>query len=74
MLKIGLVNPDGKYIPQRGEVIQYDRLGDGSWLTLHVGDGRNLVKNLPTVVDYDLHERIVKLEIELAQLKNERKI
>jgi len=69
MLKIGPVKQNDVYVPQRGEVVQYDRLGDGSWLTLHVGDGKNTVPNLPTVVDYDLHDRVLKLETEIAKLK-----
>ena len=57
------------YIPKRGEVIQYDRLGDGSWLTIHVGDGKTKVKDLPTLADYDLHERVILLEKQVKELQ-----
>lgn len=59
---IGKASTNSQYIPKRGEVIQYDRLGDGSWLTIHVGDGRTKVTDLPVIADYDLHERVISLE------------
>lgn len=66
---IGKVSPDSSYIPKRGEVIQYDHLGDGSCLTIHVGDGKIRVKDLPTLVDYDLHERVILLEKQVKELQ-----
>jgi len=60
-------------IPQRGETVQYDRLGDGSWLTIHVGDGKTPIQDLPAIADYDLRERVINLEEEVAKLKRDLK-
>ena len=66
---LGRVPKNDPYIPKRGEVIQYDRLGDGTWITTHIGDGKNTVQNLPVLADYDLHERVLNLENKVKQLQ-----
>jgi hypothetical protein len=66
---MGKTSPDSSYIPKRGELIQCDRLGDGSWLTLHVGDGKTKATDLPTIADYDLHERVFLLEKQVKELQ-----
>ena len=75
---MGKAMPGTTYIPKRGEVVQYDRLGDGSYLTIRVGDGKNTVPDLTVIADYDIHERVKNLELEIEQLKkrlnNERQI
>jgi hypothetical protein len=71
---MGKFSTNSPYVPKRGETIQYDRLGDGSWLTIHVGDGKTPVKDLPAIADYDLHERVRVLEEELVKLKNDRRV
>lgn len=68
LLRIGLCSKNSSYIPQRGEVIQCDQLGDGTFLTIHVGDGKTEAKNLPTLVDYNLHDRVLILETKLQEL------
>ena len=66
---IGKVSPDSSCIPKKGEVIQYDRLGDGSWLTIHVGDGKTKATDLPVIADYDLHKRVILLEQQVKKLQ-----
>lgn len=66
---IGQAAPNCIYIPQRGEVFQYDRLGDGSWLTMHVGDGKTKATDLPAIADYDLHERVILLEKQIKEFQ-----
>jgi len=71
---MGKAPQNSLYIPKRGETIQYDRLGDGTWLTVHVGDGKTPVKDLPAIADYDIHERVRILEEKIAKLENDRRI
>jgi hypothetical protein len=71
---MGKTSKDSPYIPKRGETIQYDRLGDGTWLTIHVGDGKTQVKDLPAIADYDLRERVRILEEKIAKLENDRRV
>jgi hypothetical protein len=71
---MGKASKDSPYIPKRGETIQYDRLGDGTWLTIHVGDGKTPVKDLPAIADYDIRERVRILEEKIAKLENDRRI
>lgn len=59
------------YIPHRGEVIQCDQFGDRTFLTIHIGDGKTEAKNLPTLVDYNLHERVLILETKLQELSKQ---
>ena len=66
---IGKASPNSPYIPKKGEVIQYDRLGDGSWLTIHIGDGKTKATDLPVIADYDLHERVILLEKQVKELQ-----
>jgi len=66
---MGKASQNSPYIPKRGETIQYDRLGDGTWLTIHVGDGKTQVKDLPAIADYDLRERVTNLENRIKQLE-----
>jgi hypothetical protein len=71
---IGKAFKDSPYIPKRGEAIQYDRLGDGTWLTIHVGDGKTQVKDLPAIADYDIRERVRILEEKIVKLENDRRV
>jgi hypothetical protein len=71
---MGKASQNSTYIPKRGEAIQYDNLGDGTWLTIHVGDGKTPITDLPAIADYDLRERVRILEEKIAKLENDRRI
>lgn len=71
---MGKFSQNSPYVPKRGEVVQYDRLGDGTWITTHIGDGKTLVKDLPTLVDSDIRERVRILEEKVAKLTNDRRV
>ena len=59
------------YVPRLGEVMLHemdDHSGGKQWRTV-VGDGKSPVNDLPTLADYSLHERVVRLEKEVEELK-----
>ena len=60
------------HIPQLAEVFmyQYDPIED-LW-DIRVGDGKTQAKDLPRLANYDIYERVSKLEYEIEKLKNER--
>lgn len=47
---------------------QYDTIAE-LWDT-RIGDGKTPAKDLPRLVNYDIYERVAKLEKEIEQLKN----
>lgn len=71
---LGKVPKNDPYIPKMGEVVLYDKLGDGTWVTTHIGDGKTFAKDLPSLASYDIYERVRILEEKLAKLENDRRI
>lgn len=70
---MGRVGKDSDYVPRLGEVILHETdnySGDKQYRTV-VGDGRTPVGDLPSLADYDLHERVVRLEKEVERLKSD---
>ena len=64
---------DSDYTPRLGEVLLHE-LDDGSGEKQYrtvAGDGKTPVKDLPSLADYDLHERVVRLEREVERLKSD---
>ena len=63
---------DCDIIPKLGELLlyQYDSISE-LWDT-RIGDGKTPVKDLPRLANYDIYERVAKLEKEIEQLKNRR--
>ena len=59
-------------IPKLGELLlyQYDSIAE-LWDT-RIGDGKTPAKDLPRLANYDIYERVAKLEKEIEQLKNRR--
>jgi hypothetical protein len=70
-LMLGKASLNSPYVPELGEVVQYDRLGDGTVITTHIGDGKTPVKNLPPLPSYDIYERVRILEEKIAKLEND---
>jgi hypothetical protein len=71
---LGKVPKNDPYIPKMGEIVLYDKLGDGTLVTTHIGDGKTSAKDLPPLASYDIYERVKILEEEVAKLKNDRRI
>ena len=61
-------------IPRLGELFlyQYDSIAE-LWDT-RIGDGKTPAKDLPRLANHDIYERVAKLEREVEQLKNDRRI
>lgn len=71
--RMGQYGKDSDYIPRLGEVIMHEMQtfgGNKEYRTV-VGDGKTPVYDLPTLADYDLHERVVRLEREVERLKSD---
>lgn len=66
---LGIAPIDSCYVPKLGEVIEYDKLGDGTWITTHIGDGKTVIKDLPTLVNYDMYTRLSILEQKINDLQ-----
>ena len=71
---LGKVPKNDPYIPKMGEVVLYDKLGDNTWMTTHIGDGKTPAQDLPPLASYDIYERVRILEEKLAKLENDRRI
>lgn len=74
--QMGRYSKDSDYAPRLGEVILHEMQttgGEKQYRTV-VGDGKTPVGDLPTLADYDLHERVVRLERELERLKSDSSI
>jgi len=69
---LGKVSENDPYIPKMGEIVLYDKLGDGTWVTTRIGDGKIPAKDLPPLASYDIYERVRVLEEEVEKLKNRR--
>lgn len=70
---MGRASNTSTYIPRLGEVMLHemdDGSGEKQYRTV-VGDGKTPVYDLPTLADYDLHERVVRLEREVERLKSD---
>lgn len=67
MFKMGRTKTGGNYVPAVGEVLMQE-MPDGSFRTV-VGDGTTGVDDLPSLIPYDLHDRVRRLEKELDDLK-----
>lgn len=59
------------HIPRLGEVCQYQYDSNNNLWDTRIGDGKTPVKDLPRLANYDIYERVAKLEIEVANLKRE---
>lgn len=74
--QMGRYGKDSDYTPRLGEVILHeidDGSGEKQYRTV-VGDGKTPVRDLPSLADYDLHERVVRLEREMERLKSDSPI
>lgn len=62
------------HIAALGEVCmyQYDQIHD-LW-DVRIGNGKTPVKDLPRLANYDIYERVSKLEQEIERLKNDRRV
>jgi hypothetical protein len=63
---------DCDVIPKLGELLLYQYDGVAELWDTRIGDGKTPVKDLPRLANYDIYERVAKLEIEIEQLKNRR--
>jgi len=74
--QMGRYGKDSDYVPRLGEVILHETqtLGSEKQYRTVVGDGKTPVGDLPTLADYDLHERVVRLEREVERLKSDSPI
>lgn len=71
--RMGRYGKDSDYVPRLGEVIMHETdnySGEKQYRTV-VGDGKTPVYDLPSLADYDLHERVVRLEREVERLKSD---
>lgn len=72
--KIGHYRYGSDYIPRLAEVSIYQRISDCDIWDVVIGDGKTSVKDLPRLANHDIYERVAKLEREVEQLKNDRRI
>lgn len=70
MFKMGRAQRGSTYVPKVGEVIMQEMPegSDPKFRTV-VGDGTTPVDDLPSLIPYDLHARVSRLEEELKELK-----
>jgi hypothetical protein len=59
-------------IPKLGELFLYEYDGIAKLWDTRIGDGKTPAKDLPRLANYDIYERVAKLEREIEQLKNRR--
>ena len=71
---LGTATIDSPYIPSIGEVTLYDKMGDGTIITTHIGDGKTPISHLPALANYDIYERVKLLEEKVLKLENDRRI
>jgi uncharacterized small protein (DUF1192 family) len=60
------------HIPDLGEVFLYEYDPVAKLWDTRIGDGKTPAKDLPRLANYDIYERVAKLEREIEQLKNRR--
>jgi hypothetical protein len=63
---------DCDVIPKLGEILLYQYDSTAELWDTRIGDGKTPAKNLPRLANYDIYERVDKLEREIEQLKNRR--
>jgi uncharacterized small protein (DUF1192 family) len=63
---------DCGHIPKLGEVFLYEYDTAAKLWDTRIGDGKTPAKDLPRLANYDIYERVAKLEKEIEQLKNRR--
>ena len=71
--KIGRGKGNCDYIPELSEVIQYQYDKDNDLWDIRIGDGKTHLKDLPPLANYDIYERVARLEQEIDQIKNNTK-
>ena len=59
-------------IPKLGELFLYEYDCVAKLWDTRIGDGKTPAKDLPRLANYDIYERVAKLEREIEQLKNRR--
>jgi hypothetical protein len=59
-------------IPKLGELFLYEYDCIAKLWDTRIGDGKTPAKDLPRLANYDIYERVAKLEREIEQLKNRR--
>jgi hypothetical protein len=63
---------DCDLIPRLGELFLYEYDCIAKLWDTRIGDGKTPAKDLPRLANYDIYERVAKLEREIEQLKNRR--
>ena len=74
--KMGQATRTSTYVPKLGEVLMQeidDGSGEKKYRTV-VGDGKTGVNDLPSLADYGLHERVIRLEQEVEKLKADKSL
>jgi hypothetical protein len=61
-------------IPKLGELFLYEYDTIAKLWDARIGDGKTPAKDLPRLANHDIYERVAKLEKEVEQLKNDRRI
>lgn len=62
------------HIPKLGEVFLYEIDPIENIWDTRIGDGKTPAKDLPPLANYGIYERVAKLEQEVAELKNARRV
>lgn len=68
--KLGRAKRGCNHILKLGEVALQEIDERGVSYRTVVGDGKTPMNDLPSLADYDLHERVVRLEREVKELKS----
>ena len=63
---------DSDVVPKLGELFLYEYDTVAKLWDTRIGDGKTPAKDLPRLANYDIYERVAKLEKEIEQLKNRR--
>ena len=63
---------DCDVVPKLGELFLYEYDTVAKLWDTRIGDGKTPAKDLPRLANYDIYERVAKLEKEIEQLKNRR--